>query len=485
MKKKRTLLILSAIVIILLVIFAIFLRNSSATKTSSDPNAVLPPNEGLPVIRPNETKISIGAGYVAIVKENGELWVWGIEPDSPVNVDNSQVIQSTWKIAENVVSIASVGSTTDTQRRGFYLSILYEDASLWAWDISITKDNHGEIHLSFIEAQKKIMEGVSSILADEDSILALKTNGSLWSIRKKAANDNPSPNKNGFTFGKPTENVHAFWVNPLVNSLQTYVLRENGELFGYGENARGQLGVGFNTGNTKRANQKLTKVSDSVISVITQSGWSDIWIHTMAIKDDHSLWLWGQDIWFDSTTATNRDAGEGSFYSNIPVRIMENVAAGAMSVNHSLVIKQDGSLWVWGYNYSGQLGTGNYDNVQEPINIMNNAISVSAEAGTSFAIQTDGSLLAWGGNRFGQLGTGDMKNRIEPAKIMENVASITTSATCSVAVKKDGSVWIWGKILYPAVWVVEGNLMRTPVDILSHEDEYILEPICIMSGEQK
>ena len=468
MKKRHIVLIIVILAVILCPFCSRIVATINAEKATNNANAVLPQNEGLPVVKPTETEISIGLGYVTIVKKNGELWVWGIEADPSINGEKSQNTQSAWRLAEHVAAAVPVSRRITDAQRGFYLGVLYEDSSLWIWDISRTKDDSGEICLSFKNGTpEKIMEGVSTIIAQGHTILALKTNASLWSIRKKTEFDKPSLQNNSFIYTEVMKNIHAFWVNP-VDNPQTYLLRENGELFGCGENGQGQLGVGFSTGNAKRAYQKLTKISDSVVSVITQNSWSEIFMHTMAIKDDHSLWLWGQDIWFDSTSATNKDAREGFFISNVPVRIMENVAYSSISANHSLVIQLDGSLWVWGCNNEGQLGTGNYENIKEPVNIMNNIISVSAGNHNSFALQADGGLWAWGGNSFGQLGIGDTENRIEPTRIMEKVSSISSIGTCSVAVKQDGSIWIWGSTsLYPSFYDTD-------------KVGSILKPICIM-----
>ena len=38
---------------------------------------------------------------------------------------------------------------------------------------------------------------------------------------------------------------------------------------------------------------------------------------------------------------------------------------------HSLAVKNDGTLWAWGANVSGQLGTGSYDNELFPVRLSN------------------------------------------------------------------------------------------------------------------
>lgn len=76
----------------------------------------------------------------------------------------------------------------------------------------------------------------------------------------------------------------------------------------------------------------------------------------------------------------------------------------------------------------------------------------------SLAVQADGSLWAWGDNEVGQLGTGDTKSRTSPTKIMEDVNSVFMTSTLNAAVKRDGSVWIWGNAaISPGSFVDEEN----------------------------
>jgi len=407
---------------------------------------------------------------VTIVKANGELWVWGLDRASWENDERDRTLVKAWKLSDQVASAVPVG--TDTWADGnVFLSVLHEDASLWTWDILFKKNAYGEISPPYIaQAPEKIMEGVSTVMADNphsSSFWVLKTNQSLWGGWREEIHTTFYIEIKDFNFEKKMDGIHAIWVNPVYNS-QIYALRGSGALFAFGENAQGQLGVGFSYGNAKHVYLKHpTRVINSAASVITQSDWSEIYMHTMAIKKDHTLWLWGRDIWFDSSFATDLSALEGSFFSNKPIKVMDNVASAAMGVDHCLVIKQDGSLWVWGYNNAGQLGIGTFEHMRKPVKIMDNVISVTASNRHSLALQADGNLWAWGDNEFGQLGTGDTISRHEPIQIMENVVSIFTTATCNAAVKQDGSVWIWGyTVLHPSH--------------LHLGEEPILKPICIL-----
>ncbi|MDO7850662.1 HYR domain-containing protein, partial [Hymenobacter convexus] len=80
-----------------------------------------------------------------------------------------------------------------------------------------------------------------------------------------------------------------------------------------------------------------------------------------------------------------------------------SVSAGT---THSLAVRTDGTLWAWGNNASGQLGTGGGGSSATPVQVgaATNWASVSAGANHSLAVGTDGTLWAWGLNSSGQLG---------------------------------------------------------------------------------
>jgi len=66
--------------------------------------------------------------------------------------------------------------------------------------------------------------------------------------------------------------------------------------------------------------------------------------------------------------------GDGTYTSkNAPVQItyISGVSAVALGGEHTFAIKQDGSLWCWGYNGSGQIGDGTYADKTTPVQIMN------------------------------------------------------------------------------------------------------------------
>jgi alpha-tubulin suppressor-like RCC1 family protein len=90
------------------------------------------------------------------------------------------------------------------------------------------------------------------------------------------------------------------------------------------------------------------------------------------------------------------------------------IAAGD---DHSLAIREDGTLWAWGQNRYGQLGDGTTINRHKPVQVLTDVVSVAAGVRHSLAIKRDGTLWAWGQNRYGQLGDGTTINRHKPVQV--------------------------------------------------------------------
>ncbi|MCL2388191.1 MAG: S-layer homology domain-containing protein, partial [Defluviitaleaceae bacterium] len=157
-----------------------------------------------------------------------------------------------------------------------------------------------------------------------------------------------------------------------------------------------------------------------------------------AIIEDGSLWAWG-----GNSSGQLGDGTSGNRHS--PVRIMEDVVTISAGENHILAVTTDGGLWAWGANYQGQLGDGTTTSHSSPVRIMENVIAVSAGHAHSFAITSDGVLWAWGQNFQGRLGDGTGTARHSPVRIMENVAAVSTAGgSHTLAITTDGGLWAWG-----------------------------------------
>jgi alpha-tubulin suppressor-like RCC1 family protein len=171
--------------------------------------------------------------------------------------------------------------------------------------------------------------------------------------------------------------------------------------------------------------------------------------HSLAIKTDGSLWVWGGNGTFEAKLGINADGGR-----NTPVTTFaggnnwKQVAAG---YNHSAAIKTDGTLWIWGRHEEYQLGIP-YPNPypQTPVTTFAGGTTwkqVSCGKEHTAAIKTDGSLWTWGTNSDGRLGINNTDLKITPVTTFAggtNWKQVSCGRLHTTAIKTDGTLWVWG-----------------------------------------
>jgi alpha-tubulin suppressor-like RCC1 family protein len=165
--------------------------------------------------------------------------------------------------------------------------------------------------------------------------------------------------------------------------------------------------------------------------------------HTAAIRTDGTLWTWGGNA--------NGQLGSGTTVDQTsPVQIGSNttwtsVAAGD---THTVALRADGTLWAWGGNVHGQLGDGTTALRLNPVQIGSNTTWTSVAAGGihTLARRADGTLWAWGNNANGQLGDGTTVNKSSPVQVGSNTTwtSVAVGQYHAVARRADGTLWAWG-----------------------------------------
>ena len=102
---------------------------------------------------------------------------------------------------------------------------------------------------------------------------------------------------------------------------------------------------------------------------------------------------------------------------------------------HTAALKSDGTVWVWGYNGSGQLGDGTIvnKNVPQAVNGLSGITMISSGWNHCHAVKTDGSIWGWGGNSGFMLGDGTTTDRRSPVLI----DSVCTATVTGVLTKEE------------------------------------------------
>jgi alpha-tubulin suppressor-like RCC1 family protein len=199
----------------------------------------------------------------------------------------------------------------------------------------------------------------------------------------------------------------------------------------------------------------------------------------LALKSDGTVWSWGDN--FSGQLGT----GDKSNTVAVPVRIdgISGVIAVAAGSEHGLALKKDGTVWVWGNNQYGQLGDNDADS-DVPIQIENltGVIAIAASCNHNLALKQDGTVWSWGWNFTGQLGhdyRGEKSdfNDFDPPKQIKDlngVIAISAGGSHSLALKRDGTVWSWGNNGFGQLGNGNYDITASPIQVTAITDVTVI-----------
>ena len=225
-------------------------------------------------------------------------------------------------------------------------------------------------------------------------------------------------------------------------------------------------GEGF---NGRLGNNATSNRSTPVTTFEGGTNWKQVsygYGHAAAVKTDGTLWVWGGR--FGGALGTNDLASNRL----VPVQTFAggtNWKQVSCGYKRTAAIKTDGTLWVWGDNTAGVLGTNDTTQRNTPVTTFaggTNWKQVSLGYGSSMAaIKTDGTLWVWGGND-ATLGTNDAIFRYTPVTTFAggtNWKQVDVSPGNMAAIKTDGTLWTWGRNLYGQLGINNTTARCTPV----------------------
>ena len=297
---------------------------------------------------------------------------------------------------------------------GYFTAAIKTDGTLWTWGLN----NNGQLGINEAGATTNRTTPVTTfaggtnwkqVVCENDVTAAIKTDGTLWTWGNNAGaqlgvNDTNRRCTPVTTFAGGTN-----WKQVACGG-HTAAIKTDGTLWTWGTNSYGKLGV-------NDTNRRCTPVQ----TFAGGTNWKQVdcgLLHTAAIKTDGTLWTWGYNAYgqlgvndtADRPTPVTTFAGGTNW---------KQVSGWYLTA----AIKTDGTLWIWGRNYAALLGInaggGVTDKRCTPVTTFaggTNWKQVDCGYGISAAIKTDGTLWTWGQNINGQLGTNDTNMRCTPVQ---------------------------------------------------------------------
>ncbi|MEF3313348.1 hypothetical protein PV433_31145 [Paenibacillus sp. GYB004] len=182
---------------------------------------------------------------------------------------------------------------------------------------------------------------------------------------------------------------------------------------------------------------KLTNIVD-----IIQSGQNSLTV----LKEDRTVWTWSL------IGVANTDSKPQFVISNAPTQVegltdIVKIASGPIA-RHQLALKQDGTVWIWGYNEMGQLGKEPslaYEKVPSQVGGLHDVIDISAGTYHSLALKKDGTVWKWGTKvEYGAIAAKVTPIPLAQVKGLTDIRTISSGTNHDAAIKQDGTLWIWG-----------------------------------------
>ena len=297
--------------------------------------------------------------------------------------------------------------------------------------VASAKEGYTVTSITFTDSQ-----GNRQYAEGSEAIFSITASGSITVATKKL--DTGEPPTGGTLVAGPT---------------YLFYLTDAGELYAWGDNRSGVLGLGYEGGTVTTP----TFIMDNVAKVSTTAAAAyqnnDTVFMTAILTKDGKLYTVG-----NNTCGQLGRNGSHDSYELRQVSFSGKITDVSVGYDHMLIIDENGTLWGVGSNSYGQLGAaGEGGNVFSFQRIAEGVTSVAGGRRSSAFIGEDGILYGLGDNRWKKLSqsVGDRTNT--PCVMIENVLYVSSGEHQVLVVTEDGSLYYAGRRDYNSYQLGNGN----------------------------
>ena len=288
----------------------------------------------------------------------------------------------------------------------------------------------------------------AKIVGGWNHFVALKANGEVWTWGSNSngqlgvsdKTNKQKPTKTSIYDSNNEDNNYA--IDVAAGSYHTVVLKQDGTVWTVGLNNYGQLGNGTNTSSDEFV--KVEGLQEKVIAIAANN------LTTYALTENGNVYGWGYNSYGQlgiNSTAT--------CYSPVKMQKISDIIQISAGENYLVMLDANGSVWSVGYNGSGQFGLNNTSNYYLPQKmlsedgnkILTNIKKVAAGTIHTLVLTEEGTAYAVGYSGYGQLGNGTNKTQMLPVKmidkdknVVKNIKDIAANGYSSMVYVKDTSV---------------------------------------------
>lgn len=246
-------------------------------------------------------------------------------------------------------------------------------------------------------------------------------------------------------------------IQVVTGGYHTCRLLDDGGVECWGTDAAGQLGNGPVIGDVTTPGTPVIDSNGTKLIFTQISAGSD---HTCGVKTDGSIQCWGEGQYGrlgNLVESNQQNPTDVTNSSGATEKDFTQVTAGSF---HTCGLKEDRTVWCWGWGLYGELGNGSEDQKMYPVQVVNSSgsemkdiVGVSAGASHTCAVKENGKIKCWGRGKDGRLGNGDtVNNQSYPVNVVAdssgtlitNFTSVSAGGTHTCATLDNDTVKCWG-----------------------------------------
>ncbi|TNN89469.1 putative E3 ubiquitin-protein ligase HERC3 [Liparis tanakae] len=203
-------------------------------------------------------------------------------------------------------------------------------------------------------------------------------------------------------------------------------VNEQGQVFAWGSGEEGQLGLGTAEAAV-RIPRLVKRLCEQRISQVMCGNQ-----HCIALSRDGQLFTWGQN----TSGQLGLGKGEPSMLFPHPLKSLSGIPLAQITAggDHSFALSLSGAVFGWGKNRAGQLGLNDKQDRAVPCHIKflrsQKVCYISCGNEHTAALTKDGGLFTFGEGSWGQLGHGSTNNELLPRRVLELMGTEVSQITC-------------------------------------------------------
>ena len=431
----------------------------------------------------NIKQISTSYYHTIALTEDGKAYVAGRNSEGELGIgQTTSSTITTWTIMKSTNGTSEMTGIKQVATGYMHTVVLTDNGYMYAtgnngyYQLSDGSSTQRKNLVYMKDSSNNTMKDVKEIYAAGNTSVAITNSNGIYVVGENSYAQLLQGNTSTvtrFTKVKNSENIDKIAMTTTTGSQTTAYVDNIGRIFTIGYAGLGQLGDGSLTSSpqykaysisdyrftTEETAENLKAGEKKYIDPKFEYGIN-------LINKEFTLDLTYESLDTDVVTVEDNKitaVGIGTTYVKIidstnkiygTVKVNVNADDGVTypkvvgGYSHFVGLKSDGTVWTWGYNGNGQLGTGDQTNRTEPTKTkVEDAVDVTAGYYFTAILKKDGTVWISGDNTYGQLGDGTTTNSSEFKQVpnLTDVIQISAGSNTMHVLKKDGTVWSWGR----------------------------------------